>query len=697
MALTPPPGQPVPQRPAAPPPAPGQPWGLAVRPGLEAMAHPEFLPFFYPPGTQTLQFSSYDLTGGNTDGHFAKAFSKYVDDRGEHVLFDAYGPGTLYRQQLNIWSAFTGKGFVLKEGAGQCRLRYYFDDEPEPRIDLTADQIFGGTCPPFDAPFAFAGDWGVVDLGLPLPTPEHGTIFGIQYHPLPFARRLKVTFVPSPAFAATMGTDVNSWYQFTYLLYPVGTVVESWSGDEPAAAAVRAAWSRLGADPKALPGAEERRCAATVAAGATATLLQLDGQAAITALRLRLSPYDEDSFFNVRLRLSWDGRAPAVDMPIGVFFGGGGMTLATRPVVPTRTLATLLYGFDGSQGTFYAYWPMPFWRSARIEIVNGAGREVTVEAEVAVTPKEAFSYPPAASGYFHARHTLDADRGDALYAVAFREQGYGHVVGRTLYSEGYSMDGDEFTYIDGSRSPQVHGNGTEDDHNQGWGGGPYQTPLWGGVVNGYQGAYRLHLNDAYVFTDQIRIDYEHSRLFRSASGRTETVMYYYKAGSNPGWLVQTDSVDVGIEASEAAHGYSIEGETWSGSLRSAHDGYEKNVEAGLLLEEGRAFRGHSAFTVAVDPANVGVRLRRLLSRWGNGVQTADVVVDGVPVERPWHVVFNASAPQNQAWVESDFEIPAALTRGKSTLRIEVRYRASPRDEINEFHYWVFCHLPPRMF
>ena len=33
------------------------------------------------------------------------------------------------------------------------------------------------------------------------------------------------------------------------------------------------------------------------------------------------------------------------------------------------------------------------------------------------------------------------------------------------------MDGDEFTYIDGSRTPQIHGDGTEDDHNQGYGGG----------------------------------------------------------------------------------------------------------------------------------------------------------------------------------------------------------------------------------
>lgn len=676
--------------------APGaEPAPLPSPAGLKAMAHPERLPFFYPPGTQTLQFSSHDLSGGNADGHFANAFVKYTDARGEHVIFDAFGPGALYRHQLNVWSAFAGRAFVLKPGAGKSRIRYYFDDEEKPRIDLSIDEFFGGRHPLFGAPLSFTGDWSVVDLGLPLPTPPSGPIFGIQYYPLPFARRLKVTFVPSPEYAAQSARDTSSWYQFTYLLYPPDTRVASWRG-EAVPKRLAAAWTSLGADPKPRAGNDTTPAAVAVAPGGTATLYEAKGQAAIAALRLRMSPWSADSFFNVRVRMSWDGAAPAVDMPIGVFFGGGGEDLPSRGEVVGKTLHNLFYGFDGKQGSFYAYWPMPFWRSARIEIVNNSASPVQVDGAVERTPKEVLAYPADEAGYFHAKQTKDADPGDALFARIFREQGLGHVVGRTLYSSDYAMDGDEFTYIDGARTPQMHGDGTEDDHNQAWGGGPYRKPLWGGVVNGYQGAYRLHANDPYVFEDEIRIDYEHSKLFRSSRSRTDATVYYYKAGLSPRALAQTDSVDVGQPESEAAHGYRVEGQTWSGSLRSAYDRYEKGG-GDAFLEDGRAFKGRSSFTVAVHPANVGVRLRRLLSRHGNGVQTADVYVDGVKVERPWHTVFSASAPAHQAFADSDFELPASLTRGKSSLRIELRYAGASEGEVNEFHYWVLSHLPPRTF
>ena len=38
----------------------------------------------------------------------------------------------------------------------------------------------------------------------------------------------------------------------------------------------------------------------------------------------------------------------------------------------------------------------------------------------------------------------------------------------------------------------MHGDGTEDDHNQGWGGYAVQQPYWGGLINGFQGGYRLY-------------------------------------------------------------------------------------------------------------------------------------------------------------------------------------------------------------
>ena len=674
-------------------------------------------------------------------------------------FFDAFGPGSLNRQQINLWQFVQLDHFniLFSPGAGESRLRYYFDDEIKPRIDISIDEFFGGSKAPFGKPFAFVGSFedqefkdlfdsqfvGSIKtqadregykllrikqltdsdfkelishfspefrarLGDLKPTDmrgPQGKAFAVQYYPLRFGKRLKIAFIPSLAYkkyiASLEGRKIGtSWYQFTYLLYPPDTHVSSWAKDEPLSDKVRDVWGHTGDDPKPTKGNAASHALVAVPPHQTAVLVDYKGQGSIASLKLHMTPYSEENFYNVRIRMSWDvggtwGGAPnAVDMPIGVFFGGGAKDYADRSTVPFKKLANLFYGFDGGRSTFYSYWPMPFWLSARIEIINDTATPITIDAEIQQTPKEHLNYPVGDAGYFHAKETNTSDAGDGLYAPVFREQGRGHVAGIGFYSEDYSMDGDEFTYLDGSRTPQIHGDGTEDDHNQGWGGAGYQQPLWGGVVSGIQGAYRIYLSDPYIFNDQISINYEYSRIPARTNSKTDVVIFYYKSETGLPRLIQTDAVDVGIPDSEKAHGYSIVGPTWAGALRSAFDGYEKNVEANSFIEEGRAFNGSSAFTIAVDPANVGVRLRRLLARSGNGLQSAQVYVDGAKVERLWHVVFNSAAPANQAWVESDFELPASLTHGKSKLKIEVRHITSTRGELNEFHYWVFSHVPP---
>jgi hypothetical protein len=177
---------------------------LPAAPGLEAMAHPEYLPILYPPGTQTLQFSSYDLSGGNDDGNFDRAFTKYIDNHGEYVLFDAYGPGCLYRQQLNLWVQVDVSRVTFNRalGAGESRIHYYFDDEIKPRFDLSVDEFFGGKHAPFNAPLSFM---------------QNDKRFAVQYYPFPFTKRLKITFGPSAQFKRAKRTDIegDNYYQFT--------------------------------------------------------------------------------------------------------------------------------------------------------------------------------------------------------------------------------------------------------------------------------------------------------------------------------------------------------------------------------------------------------------------------------------------------------------------------------------------------
>jgi hypothetical protein len=644
--------------------------GLAD-PGLSAMEHPELLPLFLPDGTETRQSSSYDPSGSNNDGNFKTAYTKYVDTNGEYVIFDAFGPGCLYRQQINVWSRGRQKA------AGQSHIKYYFDDEPKPRVDAAIDDLFGGKVSNFTEPFAFL---------------DPRQRFGILYYPFPFKKRLKVTTTDD--FTKLVEPYTSSWYQYTYLTYADTNSVTTWGSPEQDSPTVRSQWTHLGDDPKGATGNVTVSNCVTIQKGKSAVLAELHGAGSIASLKIRLDPYGSKEFYHTFLRVYWDGdKHPAVEMPIGLFFGGGGETYANCKRVPEMSLRTLFYGFDGTNHEFYCYWPMPYWHSARLELVNKSGVDLqSVSCALQYKPASVVDYPAGRAGHFYARRTLARDPGHGVFNTAFEETGQGKVVGLSFYSTQYAMDGDEFTYIDGSRTPQIHGDGTEDDHNQGYGGDAYQKPLWGGLVNGYQTAYRFYYNDSYIFNQHIKINYEFSREGGGDNGgETDAVVFYYKAAS-AGRLLLTDQLDVGNPAAEAAHHYAITGQTWTGTRRSGYDGYERDYEYDFCQDDGRAFKGSSEFSVTISPGNDGVKLRRRLYRSGNGQQRAWVYVDGVRVnERPWDVCTYSCAPAYQGWFDDDFEIPASYTQGKRDLHLRVENADGGNSEINEFYYWVYCY------
>ena len=99
------------------------------------------LPVLYP-NVQSYYLSSYDRSGGNDDGFRGTYSQLYIDDNGEHVIFDANGPGCIY----NFW--FTGSRRQLHWG----KLRLYFDGETTPRFECEAADLFAGRCPPFVTP-----------------------------------------------------------------------------------------------------------------------------------------------------------------------------------------------------------------------------------------------------------------------------------------------------------------------------------------------------------------------------------------------------------------------------------------------------------------------------------------------------------------------------------------------------------------
>ncbi|MCE5267364.1 MAG: DUF2961 domain-containing protein [Planctomycetaceae bacterium] len=647
--------------------------------GFEAMRRLDLLPIFQPNGTQTKQFITYDPAGQNQSALF-----KRYEQNGEYVFFDEIGPGYLCRQQMNVFSR------VTKFPADEVRIRYYFDDEPKPRIDMTFAEFFGKGGKykkPFSPPLAYFDTLGLQwDQG-------PGT-YAIMYYPFTFKKRLKI----AAYHPAGMKQFDATWFQYTYLKYPVGTPVETWKGLEVDSPTVRRQFERLGHDPKPAIDASTHKNAISLAPGETKTALDLPGQGAITSLRLTLAPWSADTLFHTRIRVTWDNQAqPAIDMSLGSFFGAAGDTIGVEDV-SHKTLKTLLFGFDGKTGRCYSYWPMPYWSRAHIEFINESRAPITLSLEATHAFPTALPYIAGQAGYFSVKRTVDISPDGELYSRAFEATGRGKVVGLMMYSSNYNMDGDEYTFIDGSRTPQIHGDGTEDDHNQGWGGYAIQKPYWGGLVNGFQGGYRLYLNEPYIFDASIRVCYEHSRCGNSPNRgqKTDFTVWYYQDRPGVRNLRLTDELDVANPASEKMHGYRMTGEKWSGVTSSSYDRMENEPRKPTTTDDGRAFAGASEFTVSIDPANQGVKIRRRVNRNRSNVQRTNVYVDGrlIP-DAPWYVCDLPATPET-AFRDTDYEIPAAYTHGKQRLTIRLEHVAGQADDsTNAYYYWFYSYGPAK--
>ncbi|MEZ6076590.1 MAG: hypothetical protein R3C56_13305 [Pirellulaceae bacterium] len=183
--------------------------------------------------------------------------------------------------------------------AGKTRIKYYFDDEPVARIDISADELFQGKVPPFEPPYTFI---------------DPKFRFGISYYPLPYGKRLKITttsdFDQLQNFdrLQTGGRYVHSWYQFTALSYPTDTSLKSWSNTESEYSnAVVEQWKTLGSDPKPSKGNHAISKSIELPAGTHDNILELEGKGSIAKLEIGLEPYSRDTFFRTHLRIYWDG------------------------------------------------------------------------------------------------------------------------------------------------------------------------------------------------------------------------------------------------------------------------------------------------------------------------------------------------------------------------------------------------------
>jgi len=461
------------------------------------------------PNVQSYYLSSYDRSGGNDDGFRGTYSQLYVDDDGQRVLFDANGPGCIY----NFW--FTGSGRNLHWG----KLRLYFDGETTPRFECEARALFAGCRAPFATPLvtdAFVSSGG----------------FSCSA-PIPFAERLKVTAEKTVGF-----------YNIYYQLYE-NVSLESWAPQQDYSRLIDL-FERCGSDPKKpRPDMSIDRDVVVLdkATGQNrpeSELVELDRPGTIEHIKINpmFAPrvYDLN---HVYLRIFYDGaKEPAVEVPIGPFFGSG---------LGEADVRSLFVGMSPS-GTYYCYLPMPYRKGIRITLQNrsfDAGGHFYCQVGYSNQPPAA--RPPGRLGYFGARYNRAWPLVEREDYVLFDRQGTGAVIGQVMTVEPVKPDrkrwweGDMRIYMDGEDTPRFHGTGHEDEYQGGWSTfwleNPYSLPLFGapksadlinvfGQVNGSVTAYRFWPGKIH-FQNAIRISTEHGNHNDTPANYSSLVYYYY--------------------------------------------------------------------------------------------------------------------------------------------------------------------------
>lgn len=457
---------------------------------------------------ESYYLSSYDRTGGNDDGFRGTYSQIYIDDAGEHVIFDEDGPGCIY----NFW--FTGSGRNLHWG----KLRLYFDGEKKPAIECEAREFFAGSCEPFVYPLV-----------------THSFISSGGFScsaAIPFAKHLKVTTEKTCGF-----------YNVYYQLYK-NVKIESWHKEQDYSK-LTTLFQSCGSDPK--PADEKievvTKTIALEKAGRNrpeVELLSVNQGGRIEYVKINpLFAPDKYALNHFNLRIFYDGQpSPIADVPIGPFFGSG---------LGEADVRSIFVGMATS-GAYYCYLPMPFRKGVRISLQN-TSHETGGEffCEIGYSRKVMADDDNGRVGYFAAKYNTAWPIVEQTDYVLFDYKGRGAVVGQVMTVEPVKPDrkrwweGDMRIYIDGEEKPRFHGTGHEDEYQGGWSTfwltNPYSLPLFGqpktenlidvfGQVNGSTTAYRFWPGKIH-FKKAIKISTEHGNNNDTPANYSSLVYYYY--------------------------------------------------------------------------------------------------------------------------------------------------------------------------
>lgn len=383
-------------------------------------------------GEYCRQFSSYDRatrwdpdTGqivGNEANHDWGHFLR--QEPAGAVLAEMDGPGVIYR----IWSA---------NAAGTIKI--FIDGEAEPRLSVPMQDLLGGKIQPLTEPLA-----GVRARGWNL------------YLPIAYQKACKVVVEdPGPMY-----------YQVTYRTFPAGTEVEPfrWPLAAEQVQAIQKVKGILANPGSHLEGESPQLDESFWLGAGQGESAELQGPLALTGIELELTGLPDDPkelrslLRRAVITARWDDEEDAVRAPLGDFFGTA-PGLNPYPGFPT--------GIDKDR-KLYAYWYMPFKRSATLRLENLGERSFSGRARLFAEP---LAVPQEKLLYFRAdwRYEDSVARFDWPLLIS---KGKGRFCGTALHvfnsRTGWWGEGDEKMWIDGEDFPSTIGTGSEDYFGYAW-------------------------------------------------------------------------------------------------------------------------------------------------------------------------------------------------------------------------------------
>ncbi len=463
---------------------------------VERLSRLDLLPQFKQP-VKTGSVSSYDRTGGNNDG-FAGTYSFVRKEAGGLVIADLKGPGAVTR----IWTPTPSDDVT----------EFYFDGETAPRISVKFSDLFSGKVFPFLAPVSGIGAGGFY-----------------TYVPLEYQKSLKIV-VKAQNF---------NFYQINYATFADDSKIESYNSNasqkfKDDLANAQKFINLTGADVSNYAASDASKIQTkdfngSLAAGKSLTVYESKKAGRIVGLKISPAAAFAGKERDVILKVYYDGEtAPSIAVPVGDFFGYAWGQPAMK---------SLLVGTN--ENTDYAYLPMPFDKSIKIEL---ASEKMSGAIDVGAKIKFTDEGKRKDEGKLYAVWRRENLTKNGVPYTFLDTNGRGHLVGVLLQAQGTDpgavtefFEGDDETTIDGETT--IHGTGSEDFFNGGW----YDVPgRWADRVSlplsgcldfkrylARVGGYRFFINDAYAYQKSIRQTIEHGPTGNKFPTDYASVTFFY--------------------------------------------------------------------------------------------------------------------------------------------------------------------------